>query len=223
MIERHAGEMCADDGDAHHGVSRRVAPDGSRLRQRKLLCTGTSPAGPVQAVAEFAQQRFAVRRRNQRNAVWQTIFAHAGRHGNRSEIEQVDDIELAIDNLRKSGQAKAAKKAGNIAADGAITIVQDGNKAALVEVNCQTDFVAKDENFSNFSNAVAKAILASGVTEAEKIAVKRRYNIMDDKQFPDLTRFDPVALALGIRPGQVCQIDRPSKTAISAPYYRICN
>ncbi|WP_151676352.1 translation elongation factor Ts [Acinetobacter soli] len=80
------------------------------------------------------------------------------------------DIELAIDNLRKSGQAKAAKKAGNIAADGAITIVQDGNKAALVEVNCQTDFVAKDENFSNFSNAVAKAILASGVTEAEKIA-----------------------------------------------------
>ncbi|WP_288408090.1 translation elongation factor Ts [Acinetobacter soli] len=80
------------------------------------------------------------------------------------------DIELAIDNLRKSGQAKAAKKAGNIAADGAITIVQNGNKAALVEVNCQTDFVAKDENFSNFSNAVAKAVLASGVTEAEKIA-----------------------------------------------------
>ncbi len=80
------------------------------------------------------------------------------------------DIELAIDNLRKSGQAKAAKKAGNIAADGAITIVQEGNKAVLVEVNCQTDFVAKDENFANFSNAVAKAILASGEVEAEKIA-----------------------------------------------------
>ncbi|MAK30054.1 translation elongation factor Ts [Acinetobacter sp.] len=80
------------------------------------------------------------------------------------------DIELAIDNLRKSGQAKAAKKAGNIAADGAITIVQDGNKAVLVEVNCQTDFVAKDENFSTFSNAVAKAILASGETDAEKVA-----------------------------------------------------
>ncbi|MFT4020861.1 MAG: translation elongation factor Ts [Acinetobacter sp.] len=80
------------------------------------------------------------------------------------------DIELAIDNLRKSGQAKAAKKAGNIAADGAITIVQDGNKAILLEVNCQTDFVAKDENFANFSNAVAKAVLASGEVEAEKIA-----------------------------------------------------
>ena len=69
------------------------------------------------------------------------------------------DIELAIDNLRKSGQAKAAKKAGNIAADGAITIVQDGNKAILVEVNCQTDFVAKDENFSNFAHTVAAAAL----------------------------------------------------------------
>ncbi|MBJ9984646.1 elongation factor Ts [Acinetobacter sp. S40] len=80
------------------------------------------------------------------------------------------DIELAIDNLRKSGQAKAAKKAGNIAADGAITIVQDGNKAVLLEVNCQTDFVAKDENFANFSNAVAQAVLASGETNPAKIA-----------------------------------------------------
>ncbi|MCU4413226.1 translation elongation factor Ts [Acinetobacter sp. WU_MDCI_Axc73] len=80
------------------------------------------------------------------------------------------DIELAIDNLRKSGQAKAAKKAGNIAADGAITIVQNGNKAVLLEVNCQTDFVAKDENFANFSNAVAQAVLASGETDPAKIA-----------------------------------------------------
>ncbi|MFW2001225.1 translation elongation factor Ts [Acinetobacter ursingii] len=80
------------------------------------------------------------------------------------------DIELAIDNLRKSGQAKAAKKAGNIAADGAITIVQDGNKAVLVEVNCQTDFVAKDENFANFSNAVAQAVLASCEIDPAKIA-----------------------------------------------------
>jgi elongation factor Ts len=80
------------------------------------------------------------------------------------------DIELAIDNLRKSGQAKAAKKAGNIAADGAITIIQDGNKAILVEVNCQTDFVAKDENFKNFSDKVAAAALAANETDAAKIA-----------------------------------------------------
>ncbi len=80
------------------------------------------------------------------------------------------DIELAIDNLRKSGQAKAAKKAGNIAADGAITIAQEGNKAILLEVNCQTDFVAKDENFTNFSNKVAAAALAANEIDAAKIA-----------------------------------------------------
>ena len=84
--------------------------------------------------------------------------------------EASGDIELAIDNLRKSGQAKAAKKAGNIAADGAIAIVQDGNKAVLLEVNCQTDFVAKDENFANFSNKVATAVLAAGETDTAKIA-----------------------------------------------------
>jgi len=57
---------------------------------------------------------------------------------------------------------------------------------------------------------------------SETIAVKTRYNIMFDNQFPDISRFDPVAQAIGIRPGQVCEIIRPSKTAISAPYYRIC-
>jgi DNA-directed RNA polymerase subunit H (RpoH/RPB5) len=45
---------------------------------------------------------------------------------------------------------------------------------------------------------------------------------MDDTQFPDISRFDPVAQIIGIRPGQVCEIIRPSKTAISAYYYRIC-
>jgi DNA-directed RNA polymerase subunit H (RpoH/RPB5) len=61
------------------------------------------------------------------------------------------------------------------------------------------------------------------LSNAEKIAIKTKFNIMDDVQFPDISRFDPVAQAIGIRPGQVCEIIRPSKTAISAPYYRICN
>jgi len=56
----------------------------------------------------------------------------------------------------------------------------------------------------------------------ETIQIRSRYNIMSDGQFPDISRFDPVAQAIGIRPGQVCEIIRPSKTAISAPYYRIC-
>jgi DNA-directed RNA polymerase subunit H len=56
----------------------------------------------------------------------------------------------------------------------------------------------------------------------ETIQIKNRYNIVNDVQFPDISRFDPVAQAIGIRPGEVCEIIRPSKTAISAPYYRIC-
>lgn len=56
----------------------------------------------------------------------------------------------------------------------------------------------------------------------EVAVVKRHYNITDDTQFPDISRFDPVAQVIGIRPGQICEIIRPSKTAISAYYYRIC-
>ncbi|MBB1270677.1 translation elongation factor Ts [Shewanella sp. SR44-3] len=74
------------------------------------------------------------------------------------------DIELAIDNMRKSGAAKAAKKAGNIAADGTILIKNGEGFAALLEVNCQTDFVAKDSNFLSFANAVLDVAAASKVT-----------------------------------------------------------
>lgn len=60
------------------------------------------------------------------------------------------------------------------------------------------------------------------LSEAEKIFIKTKYNVINDNQFPDIQRFDPVAQVIGIRPGEVCEIIRPSKTAISAPYYRIC-
>jgi DNA-directed RNA polymerase subunit H (RpoH/RPB5) len=60
------------------------------------------------------------------------------------------------------------------------------------------------------------------LSNSETIQIRARYNIMNDGQFPDISRFDPAAQAIGIRPGEVCEIIRPSKTAISAPYYRIC-
>jgi elongation factor Ts len=82
-------------------------------------------------------------------------------------VEAEGDMELAIENMRKNGQAKAAKKAGNIAAEGAILIKIADGVAALVEVNCQTDFVAKDDNFLGFANEVADAALASKITIAE--------------------------------------------------------
>ena len=52
--------------------------------------------------------------------------------------------------------------------------------------------------------------------------IMKKYNITDTVQFPDISRFDPVARVIGLRPGQVCNIIRPSKTSIEANYYRIC-
>jgi len=61
------------------------------------------------------------------------------------------------------------------------------------------------------------------LSEEEKNIIKKKYNITDDKQVPDISRFSPVSLAIGIRPGEMCEIIRPSKTAISSPFYRICS
>ena len=75
--------------------------------------------------------------------------------------ETAGDIEAAIGVMRKSGIAKAAKKAGRIAAEGTIVVKSDqaGNQAMILEVNCETDFVAKDENFQSFSNQLADTLL----------------------------------------------------------------
>lgn len=81
------------------------------------------------------------------------------------------DLELAIENLRKSGQAKAAKKAGRTAADGAVVaqISEDGKTGVLVEVNSETDFVARDEGFKEFVNKVAGLVLETKETDVEKL------------------------------------------------------
>jgi DNA-directed RNA polymerase subunit H (RpoH/RPB5) len=60
------------------------------------------------------------------------------------------------------------------------------------------------------------------LSNVETDVVMKRYNITQKMNFPDISRFDAVARAIGIRPGDVCQITRPSKTAIEADYYRIC-
>jgi len=60
------------------------------------------------------------------------------------------------------------------------------------------------------------------LSKNEEAIVRHRYNIMSDSQFPDLLRFDPVAQAICVRPGQVVEIIRPSKTAMSSKYYRLC-
>jgi DNA-directed RNA polymerase subunit H (RpoH/RPB5) len=60
------------------------------------------------------------------------------------------------------------------------------------------------------------------ISNAELQEVKRKYNIINDNQFPEISRFDPVAQVIGIRPGQVCEIIRASKTSIKTAHYRVC-
>jgi elongation factor Ts len=85
-------------------------------------------------------------------------------------VEANGEMDAAAENLRKSGQAKADKKAGRVAADGRIVIRQDGDRAVIVEINSETDFVAKDENFARFAAAVADAALKAGHTDASTLA-----------------------------------------------------
>lgn len=82
------------------------------------------------------------------------------------------DLQHAIEELRKSGRAKADKKAGRIAAEGIVTIqtANDGKYAAMVEINSETDFVARDSNFLAFAEAVAKTILKHKTQDVSHLA-----------------------------------------------------
>ncbi|CFR15340.1 translation elongation factor Ts [Yersinia kristensenii] len=89
-------------------------------------------------------------------------------------VEANGDIELAIDNMRKSGQAKAAKKAGRIAAEGIILakISADGKFGVILELNCETDFVAKDAGFKAFGEEVINAALADKIADIDVLKAK---------------------------------------------------
>ncbi|MBY5990658.1 translation elongation factor Ts [Ferrimonas balearica] len=84
-------------------------------------------------------------------------------------VETNGDIEQAIENMRKSGLAKAAKKAGRVAAEGTIVIKQENGVAAMVEVNCETDFVAMDASFQALANGVADIALAGKITDIDTL------------------------------------------------------
>jgi elongation factor Ts len=83
------------------------------------------------------------------------------------------DINAAIEKLRMEGQAKAVKKAGRTAADGTIAIAGGIDALAMVEVNCETDFVAKGEDFQKFAAAAAQAALKDHAASIEQLAAAR--------------------------------------------------
>ena len=81
------------------------------------------------------------------------------------------DMEAAIEQMRKSGAAKAVKKADRVAAEGQVMVASsdDHRRAVIVEVNCETDFVAKDENFNSFVTQVAKQALAQQPADVDAL------------------------------------------------------
>lgn len=106
-------------------------------------------------------------------------------------VEANGDMELAIENMRKSGLAKADKKSGRIAAEGIIgvKVSEDGKTVAMVDVNCETDFVAKADDFINFVKNITNAILNGNVTsDDDLLSVK-----LADGQTADETRRNLIA------------------------------
>ena len=89
-------------------------------------------------------------------------------------IEANGDFDIAIENLRKSGLMKADKKASRVAAEGKIVVASSNDKAVLVEVNCETDFVAKDNNFLGFADSVANAALSVEGDNVEALMATER-------------------------------------------------
>lgn len=85
--------------------------------------------------------------------------------------ESSGDIDAAIEQMRKIGQAKADKKASRIAADGMVVMATsaDGKQASLVEVNCETDFVAKDKQFQAYCGQLAGLVLGSEIDTVEAL------------------------------------------------------
>ena len=90
----------------------------------------------------------------------------------RALVETNGDIEAAAELMRKQGLAKADKKAARVAAEGVIVLERsaDGRSAAMVEVNCETDFVAREADFQSFSAEVAQVVLAAGSVTGEALA-----------------------------------------------------
>ena len=113
--------------------------------------------------------------------------------------ENKGDIDAAAEWLRKQGLAKADKKASRVAAEGRIAMAQDGGKAVLVEINCETDFVGKDASFLAFAADVAKIALASGAPDVKELL---------DEVWPGGGSVDQARQALVAKIGENIQVRR---------------
>lgn len=122
------------------------------------------------------------------------------------------DIEVAIEELRKSGAAKAGKKAGRTAAEGAVVIAaaSDNKSAVIVEVNSETDFVARDENFTGFVKAVGETARQSRALDVAALAAVKLHG--SDKTVEE------ARLELVTKVGENVQLRRLQHTSSNAGY-----
>lgn len=122
------------------------------------------------------------------------------------------DIEVAIEELRKSGAAKAGKKAGRTAAEGAVVIAaaSDNKSAVIVEVNSETDFVARDENFTGFVKAVGETARQSKALDVAALAAVKLHG--SDKTVEE------ARLELVTKVGENVQLRRLQHTSSNAAY-----
>ena len=90
-------------------------------------------------------------------------------------VESAGDMEKAIEWLREKGLSQAAKKASRIAAEGVVAqyVNEDSTIGAIVEVNCETDFVANTDNFKNFANSVAKHIALADPVDVDELLTQK--------------------------------------------------
>lgn len=88
-------------------------------------------------------------------------------------VENDGDMEKAMEFLRQKGIASADKKMGRIAAEGVVCTIVEDNQGAIVEVNCETDFVAKNEEFKEFVNCLAKTILKTQPADVETLLASK--------------------------------------------------
>lgn len=130
------------------------------------------------------------------------------------------DIEAAIDWLRTKGLAAAAKKASRVAAEGLVGVATDGTKGTMVEVNSETDFVAKNETFQDFVRSVTAVALVGGITDIDAlgaaeypgggtIAEMLTHNVATIGENQSLRRAARLAVGSGVVAGYVHNAVKP--------------
>ena len=134
-------------------------------------------------------------------------------------VESDGDMEKAIEWLREKGLSQAAKKASRIAAEGAVAqyVSEDGSVGALVEVNCETDFVANTDNFKNFANSVAKHIALAKPADVDAL-LAQKYIDDETKTISDMISDATVAIGEKI---SVRRFERYETTGVISTYIHL--